>query len=183
MNQEAAINAVVTVINTNKATLVTGLTIGGAARAIKWISDTPLAVPPEYYAVIVDCANLTEYPMPRQHNIADPNNSIMYVDYEIAVAVADYAVFEQGEAIYGGKAQQNFRKLVDRMVKLFLYDTKFFPLLGAVPRFCIPRIGDGPRMQVENLVPDVSNNGEYFLSSVIRFTLRDTNSNPALLYV
>lgn len=182
MNEVAAIQAVYDVINAAKATLVSGLAQGGMVREVKSLTRTVLAVPAAYYAVAVDC-NPTVYERASPaHNISKATSGIIVAEYQMIVKMADSAYTEQGEQESFLTSHNNFRKFGDRVAKL-IREQRFFPGQGATPRFClkIDRV-NGIEMTKENINLLYEGTSIILITSWLRFTLMDANSDTSLLY-
>lgn len=181
MNEVAAIQAIYDVLNLNRATLIEGLSHGGVVRKIESLTRTVISVPTAYYAVAINCTGAREYAAPSR-NIGKATSGIKLVEYSMIVQIADAAYPEQGEEESFLTAHNNFRKFSDRIAKL-LRETRFFPNSSSTPRFCIRMDAiSGIEMSKENINLIYEGTSVIVLTSWLRFTLMDPNSDSSLLY-
>lgn len=170
MKEKQAVQAVYDTIDDSKSSLVSGIEQNGREREILYLSNTILQALPLYYAILIDCVDAREYNHPEGRN---SDKATPYVtEYDIVIAVADNALFEDGEALYGVTAHNNFRVFCDPIVALFRRDQKWFPTASADPRFRLrvdPRMGR--QVRKTNELPDPVGDGTYMLGSAISFTL------------
>jgi len=183
MNENAAVQAVYTVIDNAKATLVTGIIHNGVARTIQHLSTTNLATPTQYYAVATYCAGAREFSMPGMNNVP----GVPWAEYNMVVQVADVANIQVADLLPYETAHADFRKFRDRIVRLIRETTKWFPSSTATPRFRMPvsRTGENDRrVDVENQnfsFRDVQDVEYAMLFARITFTLMDHCSDSSLL--
>jgi hypothetical protein len=183
MNEDAAVQAVYTVINNAKDTLVQDITHNGVAREILHLATTNLAPPTAYYAVAVYCERARESAMPGV-NTAD---GVDWAEYDMVVQLGDVANIQPTDTLPYQIAHADFRKFRDRIVKL-IRTTKWFPSATASPRLRFPVDAGGvehKRVDVENqnFSWEEAENVTYaMLFSRITFTLMDHCSDSSLLY-
>lgn len=183
MNEIAATNAIKAVINAAKATLVSGLAQGGAARSIAHLETTSLAMPSGYYAIAIDCLAAQEYEMDSRNIVTVvAADGLQHTVYEMAIRIADYAMPEPGEATAYITAHTNFRKLTDRIVKL-LRETKWYPNATTRPRFRLAVTQEqGSMIRKENEVITDDSLTYMILAATLRFTLIDHCADSTALY-
>lgn len=175
MNEKEAVNAVYTVLNNAKATLVSDLTHSGADREIKHLAGTNLAPPVEYYAIAVYCTGASEGSMPGANNIT----GISWDVFNMVIQVADVANIQKDDLFPYEQCHNNFRDLVGRIVELIRITTSWFPSPTSSPRFRMPTSEDGTAhkpVNVENEsfgFEDTEGNDYAMLFSRISFTLID----------
>lgn len=137
MNENAAIQSIVTALRTNEASLIEDLEQNGVAKRLLFLSETVLASPTGYYAVKVHCSDLTERdhvtPAAFNSNSATPYRTL----YEITIYAGDYAIPDNTlDGGYPGRtAHRNFRTFTDRIVKRIRRDQEWFPTAIASPKF------------------------------------------------
>jgi hypothetical protein len=181
VNEAAAVEAVYTVINAARATLVGSLTQNNQERVLKWLSRTILDTPPAYYAVSIHCENALEHSKPTVVNSANPNIVPAWVEYRMFVMVGEHATPDSSKAF--DTAHDNFRKFCDRLVLLLRQTTDWFPTSGSSPRFRLKIERDTAQtVRKENILPLPVEDGTHILGAFIRFTLMDHCSDSSLLY-
>lgn len=184
MNERAAVQAVYTVLDSARASLVTGITHNGVARTIKHLSTTNLAAPVEYYAVSVECTSCKEFSMQGANSVA----GVPWAVYEMVIQLGDVANIQPSSDTNPYEtAHADFRKLRDRVVKLIRETVKWMPASSANPRFRLA-VGNGEYdrpVSVENqnfTFSDIEDVEYAMLFSRISFSLQDHCSDSSLLY-
>lgn len=170
MNEDAVAQAVESVINAAKATLVAGLTQNDLAREVAWLSDTALGVPPAFYAIKIHVEDAVEYNDPDRNNTykATPYRS----EYSVMILVGDCATYDPNDDVVGSVSHSNFRKFCDNIVRLVRRDTEWFPNASASSRYRIPSARNSLReVRKENVPPEPISDGVSLLGAVIRFKL------------
>jgi len=187
VNEDAAVEAIRTLIYNNRATLVSGLTmVDGQARSIRGLYSNPFIPPTEgYYHVVVSCLGAQEIETPEGGG--NTFKMVWSAAYDMQIEVADYAEMQQGEREIYQLVVRYFRLFVDRIVKL-LEDTDWYPSAAATPRFRLEhrtgRSGNVGQITKRNIYGawDTAENFEPMLYSVITFRIFEHHSQPNLLY-
>jgi hypothetical protein len=181
VNEDAAVQAVYTVINANEATLISGLLSGGTLREVSHLTPTILYTPAAYYAVGVHCERAREHDHPGLANVTSTANSPDYVEYPMLVRVADAVYSEPNEDIPYDVAHSNFRKFTDRLVRLLRETTVWFPDAATRPRFRVKEDRTlGKVFEKNNVAPFIETDA-YVLGAEIRFVLVDWCSDSSLI--
>jgi len=183
MNESAAVNAVYTIIDDAKATLVQGISHSGIAREILHLSKTNLSTPTQYYAVAVYCENAREFSMPGVNSIT----GVSWTEYSMMVQLADVANIQSHDVLPYETAHGDFRRFRDRVVRLLRDSTKWFPTSSSSPKLRVKvGQGEGDRLiAVENqnfTFSDMEQVEYAMLFSRIAFTLTDHCADSSLLY-
>lgn len=182
MNERAALAALHTVIDANKAALTSGITHSGVARTIAFLSTSTLSTPVQYYAIGLRCFDLREFSMPGKNYV----KGLAWAEYDVGIQLGDVASIQPGDVNPYETCHDDFRRVRDRLVKLLRDDTKWFPNEDANPRFRI-RVSEGEqdrRFEVRNenfTFGDVESNEYAMLFSLISFTLVDHCVNNSLV--
>ena len=183
MNEDAAVQAIKTVIGNAASTLLTDLSYAGVPRKIQHLASTELAVPGAYFAIAVKCPRSRERSMPAGNNLTGKN----WVEYDMVVQVADVAQIDPNEEVAYETAHSDFRKFRDRIVRLVRDTTEWFPSAASTPRFRLP-VSPGQEhkaVDVENQAwhaQDQQRVGYAMLFSRITFKLIDHCADSSLLY-
>lgn len=175
MDEDGAVNAIVTIINNASSTLVSGLSQNGLDREIAYVSPTLLSMPHDYYGINVHCENAVETRHPEFVNSAEP--SPYATEYNMAVVVFENALPDAAnDGHFCSTAHSNFRDLCDAVVKLIRRTHKWIPTQGSSPRYRVKDDNESPGRAVrkENHLPEPIDGG-YILASTIRFTLVGCN--------
>lgn len=176
MDENSAIQAVVSAISDNQSTLLSGLEQNSAPKELKYLSETPLNTPTGYYAVKVFCTAKRELGDSLTGN-TNSTTELYLTMYEIFIGVADFARPDpHADGGYPGRtAHRNFRTFVDRLVKLFRRDQKWFPSVSDSPRFRLPEDRQfGREVRVQNYEP-IPTETFPLLGAEIRFSLVGCN--------
>ena len=177
MNENAAIQSVVSAIDDNKTILLAALEQNKNPREIGFLSETVLGVPTAYYAIKVHCSDVLERDLdPPQYNSnsASPYKSF----YEITVYVGDYAVpdLTQDGGFAGRTAHRNFRTFTDRIAKLIRRDQEWFPSQSDSPRFRLVNDSQRGRAVRKRMIQPIEQQDAYpLLGAEIVFTLVGCN--------
>lgn len=181
MNEDAAVQAVYTVINSNTATLIAGLLGGGTLREVSHLTPTILYRPAAYYAVVVHCERARERDHPDIVNMASTAGVPDYAEYDMLILVADVVYPEPNEDIPYNKTHSNFRKFSDRLIRLLRETTVWFPDTATRPRFKVREDRSlGKVFEKNNIGPFVETDA-YVLGAEIRFALVDWCSDSSLI--
>lgn len=184
MNEDAAVQAVRTFLDANKATLVTALSGQGKSRGIKRVWSN-LFVPPSkgYFHIAVHCIHTEDVRPPIPSSNVD--REIITAYYDMAIEVSDLAMPQRvtdGDESYSTYVA-NFRKLGDRIVKL-LWDNRWYPTAGSSPRFTMPHQEGELRIAKANMHGAWDETGTFFpmLRSVINFRMFEHRADTSKLY-
>jgi hypothetical protein len=170
MDEDAAVQAIESTIDANRASLMSGLTQNNVERTIGYLSDTWLGLPVGYYAVKIKCEEAVEQNHPETASSNQPSPYL--ATYRMTIGVGDYVVFDPNDqtAGYGSTAQTNFRDFTDRLVALFRRDQDWYPNASASPRFRIQVApGQGRVVRKLNRDPTPLEDGTHILYSEITF--------------
>lgn len=130
----AAKEAVKTLIDTNSATLLTGLTAQGQARQIVHLTTSISTPATGYFFVAVHCAESPEHSLGGR-NISKPPRA---AEYDMIVHVEDYIVGATGEDELFEEQTASFDKFVDR-IKALIADAVWIPDATSSPKFNLVR--------------------------------------------
>ena len=181
MNEDAAVQAVYTVINSNKDILVSGLMSGGTLRELSHLTPTILYFAPAYYAVGIHCERASERDHPGIMNMTSTAGVPDYAEYDMVIRVADAMFPESNEDIPYDQAHSNFRKFTDRLVRLLRETTVWFPDTSTRPKFKVREDRSlGKICEKSNFAPLIESNA-FVLGAEIRFALVDWCSDSSLI--
>ena len=180
MNERAAVDAVVSVIEEGKDAVTTGIFHQGQKRERREIFSSSLTPPKEGYSLTVHCTNAREQSIP-QVNVRLGKS---YVEYDIEIHLAEPAYMQQEDETAFETMHNDFRDVIGRLVRLLREDTVAFPDTTSNPKFIVrksqPR---DPAVTVENRSKwyDAGEGGSPVLYSIIRFTIVDHCSDSSLV--
>lgn len=128
MNESQCRTDVRNLINTNKATLVSGITHQGAARVINQITRSTLTPVKSYYFILITVPRVREASTgPASRTVARP---LTTAEYPVRIEVADEAKIQADDVEAYDQMELDFEKLCDRIIKLFKDQTSGFGTLG-----------------------------------------------------
>ncbi len=185
MNTDAVKTGIKTLINTNKATLLTGLTSQGKAREIVHLTKAISTPPTGYYFVGIHVLEATG--RSRSGVIANTSQPPRSAEYECIIHVEDYAIPVAGEEELYETIQEQFDDFVDRIADL-IEDQAWIPDASTSPRYRLPREKDAKtdrRILRSNAQQGWFDEAEQFHSmftAQLRFTLLEQCVDTSLLY-
>lgn len=185
MNETAILDALKSLIDDNKSTLVTGMTHQGQARAIEHITTSVLTPPVAYYYIALEINEVAESSKFGVFATAErpPRSAV----YNCEVNVADYLVGVAGEAELYETMHNSFRLLVDRIAKL-IEEQKWIPSISDSPKVRLVRSGTAGN---DRAIQKVNTNQGWFDQAEsyhalafcqLRFLVADETIDNTLLY-
>lgn len=177
MNQNAAINAVYGVLNTNKAVVVSGITHQGISRELQHIFRSNLTAWMETYAVTIHCPAATE-------KFSEPSANTVrgraQVTYSMEIHVVDTAFPQTSDTnqLPFEQMHSDFRTVVARIVRL-VKDTTVAFTSGGVEL----RLTPFSPVKVDERTSWFDNGQESYpmLYSIIHFELTDYCADSSLV--
>lgn len=162
MDEVAVRDAIFTLLDNNKATLVSGLSIQGNPRVIATIAKQRVTPPTGYYYISVHVTQAVIY----NDDIQDINHNV--TEYSCELEVVDYLFHGASETGLFDKLSSDFNKLCDRAVKLIYNNKK----LDSKYELSMSRdIRLNRRIERQSLFSVGEQPDDFFLYCLIRFTL------------
>jgi hypothetical protein len=178
VNLVLAVDAIYSVIDANKASVVSGIVHQGQQREIKEIHKSVLTPPLEYYAVMIHVGEGPEA-------LQDARNSPIRVpvsEYHAEVHISDFAIPQQGDPDQTPyeTMHTDFRTVVSKLAKVFR-DTQWMPNATTRPRYTLKDPGKEIRVSDRTRWFADAANRYPVLYAVISFTLQTSCDDGASL--